>query len=762
MSWLSAPPPHQRWAYALSALVTAQAVPALAQTPVSVGATMPVAVPAAPPARVATPDATVTARAEEISGRPERELNLKGDVELIRAETRMTADVACFKQVEDEVTASGNVKMWRFGDRYQGDELQLNLTTGKGWVLNPSYRMEANNAQGRATRMDFLSEEEAFITDGTYSTCEGPNPDWYLKSSTLRLDQGRDVGVAGKTVVYFKDVPILGAPAMSFSLSGARRSGWLPPTIGFGSKGRAEAMVPYYFNIAPNRDLTVYPRLMLERGLQMGATGRYLGETGAGSYQGQTHLELLIKDRVTKTNRWYVDSQHGQALASNWTYGWNVRGASDDEYPSDFSKSVSNTAERQLLRELRTDYYSQYWTLSARLQSYQILQDPAAIKDKSLTVIRPYDRLPEVLFHAGRYDVNGFDWAVDAQVTRFSHPTFDSGNRAVLVPQVSYPIVRPGYFVTPKLQLHASAYSLDRSATGADPSVAQRVNSVTRTLPTFSVDSGLVFERAAKLLGRSMTQTLEPRLFYVYTPYKDQSAIPNFDTAESSFNFAQLFNENRFIGSDRVSDANQVTTALVSRFVEANGAERLRLALGQRFYLSDQRVQLTSSSPVSESRSDVLLAATGRISETWSFDSAIEYNANASSVVTSNYGAQWRPAPMKVVNAEYRFLRDTFKNIDVSTQWPLSRRWYGVGRVSYSLRDHKVLESLLGLEYKADCWVFRIGAQRFVTTALNTSTPFFFQLELNGLSKLGSGNPLESFYRSIPGYARLNPGPSTR
>ena len=751
MSWFAASPPSQRWAYALSALVTATAVPVLAQTP-------------APAKRVPTKDATVTAYAEEISGRPDRELKLLGDAELIRAETRMKADSVCFQQVENEVTATGNVKMWRFDDQYKGDELQLNLTTGKGYVLRPEYRMALNNAQGKATRMDFLSEDEAYITNGTYSTCEGPNPDWYLRSSTLRLDQGRDVGVAGNTVVYFKGVPIIGAPALSFSLSGARRSGWLPPTVGFGSKGRAEVMLPYYFNIAPNRDLTVYPRLMLERGLQMGATGRYLGESGLGAYHGETHLELLLNDKITKTDRWYVNTLHSQVLAPGWTYGWNVRGASDNNYPSDFSRSVNNSAERQLLRELRTDYYGKYWSLAVRAQGYQILQDPAAVNDPTLRVARPYDRLPEALFHAGRYDVNGFDWSVDSQLTRFSHPDLASGNRAVLVPQVSYPFVRPGGFVTPKLQLHSSAYQLERSVTpNADgSSTVNNARSFTRTLPTFSVDSGLVFERPAKMLGRAMTQTLEPRLFYVYTPYKDQSFIPNFDTAEASFNFAQLFNENRFIGSDRISDANQVTTALVSRFIEASGAERLRLALGQRFHFNDRRVQLTGNAVQAESRSDVLLAASGRVSETWNFDSAVEYNANASSVVTSNFGMQWNPAPMKVVNAEYRFLRDSFKNIDVSSQWPLSGRWYGVGRVSYSIRDHKILESLVGLEYKADCWVFRMGAQRFVTTAQNTSTPIFFQLELNGLSKLGFGSPLESFYRSIPGYARVNQSSSTR
>ena len=700
----------------------------------------------------------MTIQAEEIGGRPDRRIDLNRNVEITRGQSGITADTACYLRVEDEVTATGNVNLWRFGDRYKGDELQLNLETGKGYLLNPTYFLADTNGQGQASRIDFLGEQQAVVRDGTYSTCEGPEPDWYLKSSTLRLDKGRDLGTAGKTIIYFKDVPILGTPAMSFSLSGQRRSGWLPPTVGFGSQGKAEIMVPYYVNIAPNRDLTLYPRMMFDRGFQMGATGRYLGST----YQGETHLEVLPDDRETGTNRWRYDSLHSQVIKPNWSYGWNLHGASDDEYPSDFSRNVSASAERQLLRELRTDYYGQFWSLSARAQSYQVLQDPAAATNPSLTVPRPYDRLPQVNFHTGRYDVlGGFDWSLDAEAVRFSHPTDTvvQGNRANLVGQVSYPIVRPGWFFTPKLLMHATKYNLDNNF-DSDGNVR---NNISRVLPTVSLDSGLVFERASSLFGRAATQTLEPRLFYVRTPYKDQSDIPNFDTAVAGFNYAQLFTENRFVGADKVSDANQLTAALVSRFIEADGIERLRLVVGNRYYFSDPRVRLDPTEKPNVTRSDALLAASGRISEAWSFDSGVQYDAQARSLYSMNYGAQWNPAPMKVLNAEYRYQRDTigtasgFRNVDVSGQWPLSDRWYGVTRVSYSMRDRKLLESLVGLEYKADCWVFRLGAQRFVTASQTTSTSGFFQLELSGLSGLGLGNnPLEMFKRSIPGYTRLN------
>lgn len=750
MSWSSAQPFPPRHVLALYALASVTAMPAFAQS----------AAPVPAATAQAEDELPVTIKAEEIGGRPDRRIDLARDVEITRGQTGMTADTACYMLVDDEVTATGNVNMWRFGDRYKGDELQLNLETGKGYLLNPTYFMAANNGQGQASRIDFLGEQQAVVRDGTYSTCEGPDPDWYLKSSTLRLDKGRDVGTAGKTVVYFKDVPILGTPAMSFSLSGERRSGWLPPTVGFGSQGKAEVMVPYYVNIAPNRDLTLYPRMMFDRGFQMGATGRYLGS----NYNGETHVEVLPDDRETGTTRWRADSLHSGVIRPNWSYGWNLHGASDDEYPSDFSRTVAASAERQLLRELRTDYSGKFWSVSARAQNYQVLQDPAAAGNASLTVPRPYDRLPQINFRSARYDVAGFDWAVDAEATRFAHPDDVGGTRAVVQGQVSYPIVRPGWFVTPKLMYNAAKYDLEEHATRLG-----KPTKLSRTIPTVSLDSGMVFERAATLFGKSTTQTLEPRLFYVYTPYENQDDVPLFDTGRSGFNYAQLFSENRYVGLDRVSDANQLTAALVSRFIQEDGAERLRLAFGQRLYFEEPRVRIQGEA-VNQSRSDLLLAAAGSISETWSFDSGVQYDAAGSSLYSSNVSVQWRPGKMKAVNAEYRYQRDSFRNIDLSAQYPISKRWYGVGRVSYALRSYgvgqvvnpstggKLIESLIGLEYQADCWVFRMGAQRFVTASQTTSTPIFFQLELNGLSRLGLGNPLESFNKSVPGYTRLNAG----
>lgn len=682
-------------------------------------------------------DLPATISAEQMSGRPDREIVLERDVEIIRGPTTVNADKATYRIVEDEVEAHGNIRMRRFGDTYTGEELRLKIEASEGYVLKPTYHLERNNAQGRADRIDFLGEDQATVHEGSYSTCEGPDPDWYLKSGRLDLDNARDEGIAHRTLVYFKGVPILAAPAMSFPLSDARKTGVLPPTIGTTNRGGLEITVPYYFNIAPNRDLTLYPKLYARRGLQLGAEARYLGE----SYWGQTRVEALPDDQQTRTDRYAISSTHTQFLAPGLVYTWNINSASDDDYPTDFSRTITEAKQRLLLRDMALSYANPLWQASARTSNYQVLQDPL------VPIVRPYDRLPQISFHAGKQDANGFDWDVDSELTRFWHPSFLRGDRFLVNPRIAYPIIKPGYFITPRLSLHTTKYHLDSNTPVA-------TNDLSRTLPTLSLDSGLVFERESRFFGNTMTQTLEPRLFYVYTPYKDQSAFPNFDTAEADLSFAQLFSENRFIGNDRISDANQVTAAVISRYIEPTGAERMRFALGQRFYFTEQRVTLGGAR--NESRSDLLVSAYGQLTPTFSVEGNVQYSQTLDTMSRANYGVRWQPAPKRVLNLQYRRARvNNLEQVDVSGQWPLAERWYGVARVNYSLPDSKVAEGLLGMEYKADCWVFRIVGQRTPTATGQTNSAIFFQLELNGLTRLGS-NPIDALRANIPGYQLVN------
>lgn len=737
--------------------------------------------------RVNDTDAPTTIEAEQMTGRPDRLLNLDNDVDMTRGGTNLKSNTGVYHIVENEAEAHGCVRMNRYGDRYTGDDLQMNMDSGQGYLTNPTYWFQANDGHGKADRVNFLDEDRSEILKGTYTTCPGTKPDWYVKSSTLDIDSGLGEGVAHNGIVYFKNVPILGSPIMSFPLTGDRQSGVLPPIIGSTNNGGLEFNLPYYFNIAPNRDLTLYPNIISQRGLQMGADARYMGV----DYSGQTKVEFLPGDQLTKTDRYALQSIHSQTLLPGLTMGWNVNFASDNNYPDDFTRSITQSSLRTLNREFDLNYSGSFWNVAALASRYQVLQDFNAAGLPTLS--RPYDRMPQVTVTAGKQDIYGFDWTVNAQYTRFRNTQYDfpsgssttytsstllplGGERVYINPQLSYPIIRPGYFITPKIQLDATAYSIEPNKFGIANAVTQPValgapaptplgNDFSRVLPTFSLDTGLIFERDATFFGNKMTQTLEPRLFYVRTPYHDQSQFPLFDSGAADFNFAQIFTENRYSGHDRISDANQLTTAVTSRFIEESGLERLRLGIGQRMYFTQPRVALNTTDNITTSRSDLLLMAGGQVTPTLGVDNTIEYSQSNNQWVRAGSTIKWQPGPKKVINFSYQLDHTNIdpldvdnkylKQFDLSAQWPLTRRWYGVGRVSYSLQEKTVGQSLIGLEYKADCWVFRLVGQRTPTSSTRTTTGFFIQLELNGLSKIGS-DPISALRSSVPGYQNIN------
>lgn len=674
-----------------------------------------------------------------MSGSPDRVMYLNDNVELTQCNTAVTADRAIYRVVEDQIEAYQNVRLTRFGDLYTGDELKLRMDTGQGYMLNPTYHLSSNNAQGEAKRIDFETEDKAKVINGTYSTCEAPDPDWYLKSSTMDIDRGRDTGTATQAVVYFKDWPILWAPEMPFPLSDARKSGFLPPTVGGSNRGGIVVETPYYFNIAPNRDLTLSPTIITERGIQIGADMRYLEP----SYSGETKLEVLPHDKVTDTDRWAISSVHSQVLAPNWNLNWNLNAASDDNYPNDFTRSITAASQRLLGRDLSLTYTQPDWQISLRTTGYQVLQDPLS------PITQPYDRLPQLLLHAGRQDVRGFDWSFDAEAVRFWQPDAVVGDRYTMTPRLSLPFVTPEGFITPKLSFNLTKYELQNQPDGTP-------SQITRSVPTASLDSGLIFERDTDFLGRTLTQTLEPRLFYVRTPYRNQSLIPNFDSADADVSFAQLFSENRFVGGDRIGDANQVTAAVTTRFIEANGEERARFAIGQRYSFIKEQVTLPGDLPTANSNSDWLFSAAGKFTPQLSGSADFDYSETNHGLNQANFVMRWQPAPKKLLNLQYiRDLPNQIQQFDTSGQWPILDRWYAVGRVDYSIPDHKIVQGLLGFEYKADCWVFRFGGQHTQTATNISSTSTFFQLELNGLAQLGS-NALEAMRLNVPGYQPVN------
>ncbi len=690
----------------------------------------------------ASESAAAFINARHVEARKDDQLEAYGDVELRQSGRVVKTDHLFYGQKSKDVLAEGTVQLEQNDVVVTGPVLKLNLDTDIGEMIQPTFIFNENHARGSASMMHIASKQNYIFDDAIYTTCPAGKDDWLLRASELEIDRTTQVGDAWNAVVEFKGVPILYTPWMDFPLDGRRRSGFLAPSYGFTNKGGYELTIPFYWNIASNYDATFSPRVISKRGTQFNNEFRYLKP----GYAGQLQYDTLSNDRLSGDDRSHMALMHSQSLGGGFGFSLNLNKVSDDDYFRDLAASVAGTSQINLLREGVLSYGGGWWSTSARVQRYQTLQDPLDPVDI------PYRRQPQVNLNA-QQTLADADVVLASEYTNFLHDTSINAQRMVVYPSVSYPLLSNlGYYVTPKLGVHYTRYLMGLNNT-------QKLPDATRTLPIFSLDSGLVFERDDSILGSDYVQTLEPRLYYVYIPYRDQDMLPNFDSAQAPFNFGQIFTENRFFGSDRVGDANMATLAITSRFIDnETGAESLRVMLGERFSFEPPRVNLVTPAD-NNSRSDILLSLGGQISKSWSLDSLFQYNPNQSQTESYNVMARYKPEPGKLLNLNYRFTRNILRQGEISAQWPLFSRWLGVARLSYSFQDHRPVETLLGLEYNQACWTVRFGAQSFVTATQEVSTPIFLQLELNDLVHVGS-DAMEILRNSVPGYTKMNSLPA--
>lgn len=709
--------------------------------------------------------------ADHIAGKDGVEVVATGNVELRKRNSILESDRLTYWQEDDVMEAEGNVRLSREGDRIRGPRMRMKNSDSTGFFEQPEYSIRRTKTSpaataggpaasvwtgdgelpgnlttgtGSATRMDFEGEGKYTLTDATYSTCKpiaGQDPDWFARTSSLRLNYDEEVGTATNATLYFKGMPILYSPWMSFSLNRERKSGLLAPTFGSTSRGGMEYTQPVYWNIAPNKDATISPRFMSKRGTLWSGEYRYLEENYRGIFQGQ----FLPEDKIEKKRRSSYYLSHSQNFGYGFSGSLNLNGASDGTYFSDMSNSTAVVAQTYLLRQGNLSYGSTWWSANLMAQSYQVLQDPSL---PPLT--EPYKRLPQLTVSANRSDLPlGLAFTFSGEHVNFAHPTLVQGRRFTLYPQLSLPLQTEAFYVRPKIGFHSTRYSLDRQGAGTP-------DKLTRNVPILSVDSGVTFERQTDWFGRGMTQTLEPRLYYLYVPIKDQRQIPVFDTGVAGFDFAQIFSENRYGGGDRIGDANQATAMLTSRLLDTQtGEEILRAAFGQRFYFTTQHVGLPNEVLRTDRQTDFLGAFSGRVMPKTYVDVGVQYNPRDSRLERLNIGSRYQPEIGKVLNAGYRYTRDQLGQVDVSGQWPVFGGWHAVGRVNYSTKDKRMIESVAGLEYDGGCWVARVVMQRIATQTQRSNTAIFFQLELNDFARIGS-NPLQLLKRTVPGYGIVN------
>jgi LPS-assembly protein len=720
-----------------------------------------------PPGDRASPPIFI--EADRLEARGENEGEATGNVHLRRDGQTVFADRLRYNANSEEVEATGNVRIEHGRDFIEGDQLRYNLGTQRGFIESPTFRItpvprdraavvvapepadaERPPVQGRgnAARVLFQGPDLYRAEQASYTTCGPGNDDWFIRARELDIDKNRDVASARGASLSLLGYTVLYTPYLSFSLNNQRRSGILTPNVGSSSNTGFELTVPYYWNIAPNRDATFYPRVMSKRGLQLGAEFRYLDHT----YVGDARVEYLPNDSQLDRTRHAYFWRHTQTLPNGWATAVNINRVSDDRYFTDLSSLVAVTSRAILPADLLVAKSAPWgsagsYTFTAQVQKWQTLQP-----DPLVPITPPYDRQPYITFNAFRQEIWGADFDLVSNYNDFSHPTLVNGKRAVAYPSLSFPLQTSYSFLIPKVGAHLTRYWVDENAQG--------LREQTRTLPIATADAGLIFERNMTLTGIPLIQTLEPRLFYVYIPFRDQSRIPNFESGPLDVTFATMFMENQFTGHDRINDANQVTLGVQSRFIHPeNGIERLRVAVAQRYYFQGQRVTLPGVAPRASdaASSDLLAALSGTILPSWTADVGARYNTDRSQLQQFNVATRYQPAPGRVLNLAYRDTVDLVRQWDVSFQWPVTPHWNVLARWNYSLRDKRTLEALAGFEYDGGCWAFRAVAHRFATALNAVSTSVFFQLELNGISRIGS-NLTDVLRRNVGGYTRLDPG----
>ncbi|MFN4330217.1 MAG: LPS-assembly protein LptD [Limnobacter sp.] len=704
-----------------------------------------------------TPDDQSTfISADSLISTGDEETRLNGNVDIQRQKMRLRSDSVLYSPLTDRATARGNVVIEQDGMVLRAPEGQVKLGTQASELNTPTFELNTPRfvGKGRADKLNYDGISTLTLENPNYTVCAVPDPsqadkgDWYISARQLEVDQVEEVGKARDAKVVFKDVPILATPYLSFPTSDKRKSGFLPPSIGTVSNSGLEITTPYYLNVAPDKDITLFPKLITGRGAQLGAETRYLTPTQTGVVK----FDYLPDDKKRNDSR-YAYSVQQRYNEGNYVAGLNLNGVSDDQYFVDFSRTQAVASQRVLMREGYFGYREQNWSANIRAVTQQTLQ---LFND---VITEPYDRLPEASVELYPTRVGPAFLSVSGLYTDFANPARITnrveGSRGVTRARLFMPINKAQFSITPAVSIQSNNYSLRNQTTG-------QTSAPNTVIPTASLDGTVYFDRQTTLFGRAVTQTLEPRLFYLYTPFRDQSAQPLFDTTVTDQSLSRIFSENRYAGLDRVGDANQITAAVTSRFSDSRtGEELFSLTGGQRVNLKTPRLVLPGLEPLNPSDSDFFANVRGRIRRDIFVDATSQFSAETGKHQRGNFTVGYSPSPGKQLNTGYRYTRNQIDQFDVSGQWPISQRLSGVGRLNYSLLDDRLIEGVAGLEYSEGCWVLRVVAQRFATAPQLETTSLFVQLELSGLGRIGS-NPLLLLSRQVPGYTPFASTPLTQ
>ncbi|NMY74497.1 LPS-assembly protein LptD [Pseudomonas sp. WS 5071] len=692
---------------------------------------------------------------------------LAGDVVMRQGSMQIEADEASLYQAENRGELNGKVRLRDNGALIVGDHADVQLDTGAAKVDNAEYILHKSRIRGSALYAKRGENAIIRLKDGTYTTCEPNSNAWQLKGNNITLNPATGFGTATNVTLRVKDIPVFYTPYIYFPIDDRRQSGFLPPSFSSSTDTGFMLVTPYYFNLAPNYDATLYPRYMTKRGLLMEGEFRYLTESSEGQF-GAAYLNDKDDKRKEQTDykdtRYMLNWQHKGGLDSRVLTEVDYTKISDPYYFQDL-QSEQIGVESQ-------DYVNQQGSVTYRGDTFNAKLNAQAYQLATVTQITPYNKLPQITFNGALpYHPGGVNFNYNTELVRFerdlesgnyvnengtSDPRLDTnvkglaranGTRLNLAPSMSLPMTASYGYVTPTLKYMYTQYDLDLDSKGKSTLLAgeQYKSSQTRSVPIASIDSGLYFDRNTQWFGTNYRQTLEPRAFYLYVPERDQQDIPVFDTGESTFSYSSLWRDNRFSGSDRVGDENKLSLGLTSRWIEENGFERQRISLGQAYYFKDRKVQMPG---ITENRDDstssvspYALEYAYRFNRDWRATADYNWDPETRSPRSGSAMMHYQPEdnPNKVVNIGYRYrndqvrynqytgkweigggdfgvkgkpgyIKDYYKiqQHDFSVIWPIVPQWNVISRWQYDYNRNRTLEAFGGFEYDNCCWKLRL------------------------------------------------------
>jgi len=645
-------------------------------------------------------------------------MQFTGEVRLEYGDQVLNTDELIYDPATGEVTLPGWLEYTDAIVRMRASRARYNTESSSGRFDDVQYFIAGASGAGNAGVVTMTDQTHARVRGFDFTTCDLDDPAWQLKAGDVKLDFERGVGTARNARLEFQGVPILYSPWLSFPLNDQRKSGFLYPLFGTSSDNGLDLAVPYYWNIAPNMDATFTPRFIGDRGGLLGTEFRFLTRRQAGSFT----FDYLPDDDEADRDRWLGRIRYRAALAPGWSARLNFNRVNDQDHFIDLGNELESSAIQFLRSNLTFAGRGRYWLTRATFDTFQVLDRGVLERNE------PYDRLPRVEF-TGDWPLPGdLRFRLDSEAVYFERDLGVTGLRLDALPEVALRVVRPGWFLEPAVGLRATAWGLDGETAGSD--------TPSRVQPIVSMDGGLVFERRA---GDRFLQTLEPRLYYLYVPQRDQDELPVFDTRELTFGFAQLFQTNRFAGADRQTDANQLTLAVTSRLLDdRDGRSVVDASLGQIVFFDDPETTLPGRTPENRSVSATVGEINWRPSDYFLVNAGLQWDPEDGETDVAAFGLRWKGKDARQVQLGYRFRRDRVDQIDVRARYPLTRELNLIGRFGYSFEDDKTLEAMGGIEYESCCWAIRASVRRFVNDRdADQRTAFFLELHLKGLGSLG-------------------------